>query len=133
MVSQEKETPATWIEVISIGKVTRQFMVCEQHRKEFIGDLPRVLEGYGTKVVKHTRPVFPGSAKSHETPSHTHAAKTTAAAEKTLKPTITKKNRPHRSKQNALKCEFCEFVAHNGTGLSAHQRSKHPGELEAAS
>lgn len=118
--SQDKETPAVWTALISIDKLTREFMLCDRHRKEIIGDLPAILEQCGTRPVVH--PAKPKAAKS-KTPAPSATLVPTKAATKT-----------HKSKANPLACDApdCVFVAHNGTGLSAHRRAKHP-ELEMAS
>lgn len=125
MHTTENEIPATWNETISIGKLTREFMLCDKHVKQFIGDLPKVLEAYGTRVSHQPakpKVMIPKKAKDDANKSNANILLPTKASKIT-----------HKSKANPLACPDCEFVAHNGTGFSAHRRAKHPDEMREAS
>jgi predicted RNA-binding Zn-ribbon protein involved in translation (DUF1610 family) len=49
-LADESEVPASWSAVIRIGDLERELMLCEQHYGEIIGELPQLLEKFGTQV-----------------------------------------------------------------------------------
>lgn len=108
----DKETPAVWSSIITINKFTREFMLCEEHQKAIIGDLPNVLEKYGVPMGQQ-----PAKAKSHH---------------KQVEPTTNNKNYVHTTKANPKPCQFCDFIAHNSVGLGVHQHKAHPAELKVS-
>jgi hypothetical protein len=100
----QPEVPATWNKTISINNLTRELMLCEEHRQKVIGMLEDVLMTYGTKPA-HVKP-----PKKHQVPAPSAALVATVPVSDE-RPVIKGKR---RDTPKPCPAKGCDFVSKSG-------------------
>jgi hypothetical protein len=115
MKQDDKEVKSTWSETITIGNLTREIMLCDNHTKVgmAISDLKGVLNEFGTKP--------------HTTTTSHPKAKPSAKPGKPVEFIIVEEGKRPRAAEEPRPCKVkgCKFVAKTGGGLASHERIAH--------
>jgi uncharacterized C2H2 Zn-finger protein len=133
LMRDDQRVEATWSETISFGRLTRHFDLCGSCRDKLIGELPEMLERYGTKSMPgEQRRAMSGdgmqcpkcggefdsrqSLASHVRGSH---GKTMTALEIEL-------GLPQTG-EDLVACPVCGKQYMGTVGVATHARKAHPG------